>query len=409
MTQATDVKATYRALRLVGIAAFASMMSMRACDSILPLLAKEFEVSAGSAALTISAFSIAYGALQFFYGPLGDRLGKLRVMSVAVVLCAMANLLIALSSSIELMAFGRALAGAGGAGIVPLSIALVGDTVDYGRRQEVLSRLMMVTISGLIAGQWLGGLIAEWAGWRALFFGLAVMFLIIALPMQWACRREQRPSTAMAGQPQPGMGGQIWRLLRLRWARRVLAVVALEGGFAFATISFIPVYLHQAFGLSIGWAGAVMALFGVGGLAYAVCSKALIHRLGERGMALVGGCATGIAMGLVAFGTRWEWAAVGCLVGGGGLYMLHNTLQANASQMLPQIRGTSVSMFAACLFIGQSLGVTIEAWAIDRGSAREIFAAAMVALPALGWWFSQGLRVRDDWQRSDANASALSP
>jgi len=77
--------------------------------------------------------------------------------------------------------------------------------------------------------------------------------------------------------------------------------------------------------------------------------------------------------------------------------------------MLPQIRGTSVSMFAACLFIGQSLGVSIEAWAIDLGSAREIFAASMVALPALGWWFGQGLRVRDDWQRSDANASALSP
>ena len=131
MTQATDVKASFRDLRLVGIAAFASMMSMRACDSILPLLAKEFEVSAGSAAQTISAFSIAYGALQFFYGPLGDRLGKLRVMSVAVALCAIANLLIALSPSLELMSLGRALAGAGGAGIIPFGAGIPEKTRDH--------------------------------------------------------------------------------------------------------------------------------------------------------------------------------------------------------------------------------------------------------------------------------------
>jgi predicted MFS family arabinose efflux permease len=144
-----------------------------------------------------------------------------------------------------------------------------------------------------------------------------------------------------------------------------------------------------------------MALFGLGGLVYTGFSKALIRNLGERGMAIIGGAAAGAAMGLVAFGPSWEWAAAGCLLGGGGLYMMHNTLQANASQLLPQIRGTSVSLFAACFFIGQSVGVAIEAWAIDQGAAREVFIAAMIALPLLGWWFGQGLRVRDAWQLED--------
>ena len=407
-------KASTSALVLVGFAAFASMMSMRACDSILPLLAKEFAVTPGIAAQTMSAFAIAYGALQFFYGPLGDRLGKLRVMSVAVAICAVANLMISLAPSLELMTLGRVMAGIGGAGIIPLSIALVGDSFEYERRQEALSRLMVVTITGLIAGQWIGGLIAEWAGWRALFLGLAAGFLAITLPLRWASRDQSRRSSSLSamsdqgkpgnippGTAHPGMVRQVQRLIRLRWARRVLAVVAIEGGFAFATLSFIPVFLHDEFGLSITWAGAVMALFGLGGLVYTGFSKALIRNLGERGMAIVGGCAIGAAMGLVAFGPRWEWAAAGCLLGGGGLYMMHNTLQANASQLLPQIRGTSVSLFAACFFIGQSVGVAIEAWAIDQGAAREIFIAAMIALPLLGLWFGQGLRVRDAWQLED--------
>ena len=412
--ESNSLKASTNALVLVGFAAFASMMSMRACDSILPLLAKEFAVSPGVAAQTMSSFAIAYGVLQFFYGPLGDRLGKLRVMSVAVAVCALANFLIAISPSLELMTLGRVLAGIGGAGIIPLSIALVGDSFEYEHRQEALSRLMIVTITGLIAGQWIGGLIAEWAGWRALFLGLAAGFLAIAIPLRWSTRDQSRNSSSLPGMPGPDTPGnnspstphpsmvrQIQRLIRLRWARRVLAVVAIEGGFAFATLSFIPVFLHDEFGLSITWAGAVMALFGLGGLVYTGFSKALIRNLGERGMAIVGGCAVGVAMGLVAFGPSWEWAAAGCLLGGGGLYMMHNTLQANASQLLPQIRGTSVSLFAACLFIGQSVGVAIEAWAIDQGAAREVFIAAMITLPLLGLWFGQGLRVRDAWQLED--------
>ena len=409
--EANPLKASPRTLVVVGFAAFASMMSMRACDSILPLLAEEFAVSPGVAAQTMSAFAIAYGALQFFYGPLGDRLGKLRVMSFAVAVCAVANLMIAFSPSLELMTLGRVLAGIGGAGIIPLSIALVGDSFEYERRQEALSRLMIVTITGLIAGQWIGGLIAEWAGWRALFLGLAAGFLATTLPLRWATRDQSNRLSSLAALPQPGklpaitpypgMVSQIQRLIRLRWARRVLAVVAIEGGFAFATLSFIPVFLHDEFGLSITWAGAVMALFGLGGLVYTGFSKSLIRYLGERGMAIVGGSATGVAMGLVAFGPRWEWAAAGCLLGGGGLYMMHNTLQANASQLLPQIRGTSVSLFAACFFIGQSAGVAVEAWAIDHGGAREVFVAAMIALPLLGLWFGQGLLTRDAWQRED--------
>ena len=44
---------------------------------------------------------------------------------------------------------------------------------------------------------------------------------------------------------------------------------------------------------------------------------------------------------------------------GMGFYMLHNTLQTNATQMAPERRGTAVSQFAASLFIGQSVGVAI--------------------------------------------------
>ena len=145
----------------IGLAGFASMASMRACDSVLPALASGFSATTSAAAQTISGFAIAYGVMQFFLGPLGDRLGKPRVIGWAVMACACANVGIALSDSLDAIIAGRVLAGAAGGGIVPLSLAHIGDTVTYERRQVALSRLLLATISGMVAGQWLGGVIAQ--------------------------------------------------------------------------------------------------------------------------------------------------------------------------------------------------------------------------------------------------------
>ena len=57
-------------LRLIGLAAFASMASMRVCDPMLVTLSREFQVTTGDAAAVVAAFAVAYGVLQLVYGPL---------------------------------------------------------------------------------------------------------------------------------------------------------------------------------------------------------------------------------------------------------------------------------------------------------------------------------------------------
>ena len=369
-------------LGLLALAAFASMAAMRACDSLLPGLATSFGVSTGMAAQTIAAFAVAYGLLQVVYGPLGDRRGKLRVITLAAVGCALASLGMARSHSLSEALAWRALAGAAGGGIVPLALALIGDTVAYERRQVVLTRLSMATISGAIAGQWLGGVVADAWGWRTVFVGIGALFAVVAAALWRGLRATQAP--APVTQP---FAQQVGGVLRAPWARVVLIVVALEGAIGFAAFSFVPAHLHAAFGLSLGQSGAVMALYGVGGLAWALNAKWLIPRLGERGLVLGGGALLCLAMGLLAMADAWIWAAPGCLLGGIGVFMLHSTLQTHATQMAPQSRGTGVSLFALSLFAGQSLGVTLGALAMDLSSPRVVFGAAMVLLPLLALTF----------------------
>src|ERR1700736_1049706 len=65
-----------RAIMLLACAAFSSAAAFRVCDPQLPQLAEQFATSTGDAALVVTSFALAYGALQLIYGPFGDRYGK---------------------------------------------------------------------------------------------------------------------------------------------------------------------------------------------------------------------------------------------------------------------------------------------------------------------------------------------
>ena len=98
--------------------------------------------------------------------------------------------------------------------------------------------------------------------------------------------------------------------------------------------------------------------------------------------------------GAIALAPSWHWVPPACLLAGFGFYALHNTLQTNATQMVPQARGTAMSLFACCLFLGQSVGVSGAAWVVDRHGTQAVFAATGAGLLLLGFAFAQFLRRR---------------
>ena len=92
-------------LQLLGLAGFASMASMRICDPMLVVLSDEFHVSTGDASAVVSVYAVVYGLSQLFYGPMGDRFGKLRVVSLAVLACALFSAITALSVSLPCLLY----------------------------------------------------------------------------------------------------------------------------------------------------------------------------------------------------------------------------------------------------------------------------------------------------------------
>jgi predicted MFS family arabinose efflux permease len=380
-------------LRLVGLAGFTSMASMRVCDPMLVTLAGEFGVRTGDAAAVIAAFAIAYGLMQLVYGPIGDRVGKLRVVASAALACALACVLTALAPTLPMLVAARAFTGAAAAGIIPLTMAWIGDQVPYEQRQETLARLLLATVTGMMAGQWLGGLAAETLGWRSAFGLLALLFCTSAWLLRGAVRDQSHGTVKVTlGQSLRASG----RVLRVPWVRWVLSVTAIEGALVFGTLAFAPARLSEVFGLSPAMAGAVMALYGAGGLVYARFARRWLRLLGERGLARWGGVLIAAGLLSLAWPLHVGLSALGCLGAGLGFYMLHNTLQVQATQMAPESRGTAVTLFASTLFMGQSLGVLLVGRTVDGGGVPLTFSAAALGVVVLGWRVSLRVRARGE-------------
>lgn len=392
-----------RRLALLGVAAFATMAALRVCDAMLPALAAEFGTGTGRAGQVVAAFAVAYGAALLLYGPLADRYGKFGVVSVATLSCTAGSVACALASSLDGLVASRAFAGAAAAGVTPVAMAWIGDQVPYERRQVVLAQLIGSTTLGLIAGPWVGGVLADTVGWRSAFVLLALVFAVAGGLMCVEAWRGRSVSASASGPATPPTTSSPHRpfhatlrtVLEEPWARRVLVFAFVEGAFVFGGLAFLPAHLHARFDLPIRWAGAVLVLYGIGGLLYSRLAPRLLRGVGEAGLARIGATLMCVYFGLLAALPAWSWALPACLIGGLGFYMLHSTLQTHATQMAPAARATAVTSFSASLFIGHSLGVAVAGAVVDHQSAVPVFVASAFALPLLGWWFAAEVRRRD--------------
>ena len=384
------------AVLALSLAAFASGISLRLTDALLPLFAHEFDITLGRAANAITAFSVAYGLSQLFFGPVGDRFGKYRVIAWACAACALTASLCGLAQGFAQLEFARLLAGATAAAIIPLSMAWIGDVVPYDKRQPVLARFLIGQILGLSAGVFVGGFAADHLSWRVPFFGIGLGFVAISVAL-FAINRQlpahARVLNRVEGHAVRRVVSEFGQVLARPWARVVLLTVFLEGAFLYGAFAFIATHLHEHFALPLAAAGSTLMLYGFGGLLFAVASATLVRRLGEVGLTMYGGLLLAASLLVIGVAPVWWWALPGCFVAGLGFYMLHNTLQINATQMAPERRGAAVSAFASSFFLGQAVGVAVYGALVARIGTHAVIASGAFGVLVVALAFSR-LRAR---------------
>ncbi|WGF86397.1 MFS transporter [Marinivivus vitaminiproducens] len=353
---------------VMAVACGAMVANLYFSQALIGLIGPALGLNEGTAGLTVTLTQLGYGAGLLFIVSLADLVENRRLILFNLGCVITGLVIVALSTSASVFLVGSFLAGFGSVGaqiLVPFAAHIAPEAV----RGRVIGNIMAGLLTGIMLARPAANMIADLAGWRAVFVVAAVLMTALmavlarTLPERW---------------PRADMHyGQILlstlRLLRdLPLLRRRTAYQSI----AFATFNLfwtaVPLALAQSFGL--GQRGiALFALAGAGG----ALAAPMAGRLADRGLTRP---ATGFAIAVLALScllAGWATAAGLILV----LVVTAVTLDAavQTNQVISQraiyslsaeARGRLNAAYMTVVFVCGALGSLLGAWTFSHGGWR---------------------------------------
>jgi len=351
-----QLDATTRLVITLGFGAGGSALAGRSFEPLVNILASEFMVAAATAALLSSAFALPYALIQPILGPVGDALGKMRVIRACLMVLVVTLTASAFAPDLPTLSVLRALSGAAAGGIIPLSIALIGDRVPLERRQVALSRLIVASLTGSIIGGAFAAFAEPFIGWRGVMILCASAALLgVAMLRDKAAEPPRRLAFAEAVR-------RYRFILAQPLARVCYLAVFLEGALLHGTFPFLaPLFAERGLAADNGAAEAGFAIAGyaVGGFVFAALAPALLGRFGQARTVLLGGLGMAAGQALLGLAPAVWVAVVAMVLTGTGFYMVHSAIQTRVTEVAPQARGSAVALHACCFFLGQAFGPVV--------------------------------------------------
>ena len=153
----------------------------------LPALRTYFGIDADMTAWLVTAYTLPFMFFMPLYGRLGDSLGKRNLILAGLAVFIAGTLLTMTSTTLAALLLGRAIQGAGLAGIAPLSMAIIYERFPSNDRGRALGTWNSIGPVVGIFGPLLAGLMIDYMGWRTIFvptllmgiFALAIVWLLI--------------------------------------------------------------------------------------------------------------------------------------------------------------------------------------------------------------------------------------
>jgi predicted MFS family arabinose efflux permease len=341
-------------LFILSLCGFSGALATRLLDPLITTIASDFATSVSVVAILSSAFALPFGLSQPFLGPTGDAFGKALVVKVAVATLALCLLASALAPDLTVLFITRVLGGIAAGGIMPVCMAMIGDNFPLAVRQVAMSRYIGATLIGQIVGVSVGGMIAEWIGWRGVF-GCAAG--LTALAAGAAMMMLPKSNSQRAAPPSLAEAVDRYRMVLSNPRSFVcFSIVFLEGLAIYGIMPYIGELLRLRGAGGLREAGLVIGGLGIGGLLYAFALPLILRFAKRPAMMVAGGSIAAVALATVGLDVSWV-TQMGSMVGlGFGFFLLHNSVQTEVTELAPSARASAFSLHAFSFFMGQALG-----------------------------------------------------
>ena len=183
MEATTSDPRRWRALALVCVAMFMTVLDVSIVNVALPSIGSDLHVADKSLQWVVTAYAITFGGFLLLGGRSGDLLGRRRMFMIGMALFAAASLVCGLSGALGVLIASRAVQGLGAAIISPATLSIITTTFqEGGERNKALGIWGAMGGSGAAAGVLFGGILTKYLGWQWIFFvNVPVGAVVLAL------------------------------------------------------------------------------------------------------------------------------------------------------------------------------------------------------------------------------------
>ncbi|HEY2178450.1 MAG TPA: MFS transporter [Caulobacteraceae bacterium] len=397
---------------LLALAVFINYVDRGNLATATPLMKDQLSLSGAQVGLLASAFYWTYTPCQPLAGWLAHRLNPYRTLGLGLALWSLATAATGLVSGFAALIVLRLLLGIGESAAFPCSSKLLAQHLPTARLGAANGLIGVGLALGPAFGTWAGGNLMAVAGWRPAFVIFGLVSALWLVPWLAATRHLDREATATPAAPAPSYVQILAR--RDAWGA-ALGHFCSNYGFYFV-VSWLPLYLVKAHGLSMG------EMASVGGMIYLVYAASCLvcGVLADRWMAS-GASATlvrkttviashvipGLAMLIAAAGgptvaiAALFVAAIGFGMNTSAIFSIGQTLAG------PRAAGKWMGVQNGIGNIAGIVGPIITGVVVDRtGSFTWAFViAGSVALAGvIGWGLMIGKVAPLDWEHRHGHA-----
>jgi predicted MFS family arabinose efflux permease len=335
------------------------------------------------AGLLIAAFGISAAICAPTLATLGSRIDRRVLLTGSMAVCALANILAALSRDYDELMLARVLAAVTSAVYTPQVAATVSMLVSESERGPTLAKLMIGWAVGSVLGNPISVMIASLSSWRMSFAFIGVASAVVSL-LVW----RSLPSNVHV----PPLNWYRWfEVLRspaLRWLTAATALANLGGN---VMLSYIAPIVKAVQGITGPALAALLFTSGVGGLVGNLISVRLIRRIGAANVAYKCNGISALMLLLWPFLASWTAAIyVAQFVQSLGSAGFPAVQQARLVAVAPLLAAATIAMNSSMTYLGGSIGATIGASAWTRVEPRFmpwvgfVFVVAALACSMMG-------------------------
>jgi MFS family permease len=334
---------------------------------VVPFRLRELGMNLAQSGRFMAAFQLGSGLGALFTGPLGDRLGKDRVLRGAAMLSC-AFFLAYAWLKVPFAFFGLAfLHGIVWSALRTNAVAKVGGLLPQERRAEALALFGLASPGGVAVGPLMGLQLYRFMG-----FTLHMLLLTAAFAALYGLGRLLPEDEA---RPQAPKG--------LRWPRREVWASALT--MVLLALSYGPMgpySAQEAKAAGLGWDGAYLTCFGVGMLGLRFFLG--LTGLGRRPVALLPRMLSITLAGnlvLALLPGTWLRHILGGLVYGAGYAMVHTLVFMHVLETTePEARGAAVGAVYFSYDVGVAIGALLIGLLMGSSGFRWGWAAGALGL-----------------------------